>query len=69
MKSLFDPNVFQDIVRRVEALQPSAPRQWGKMTAAQMLEHSARVVEMACGNGKKIGRRGNEGRGNQAEAH
>ena len=51
MKSLFDPEVFQDTVRRIEALQPSAPRQWGKMTPAQMLEHAARVVEMACGKG------------------
>jgi hypothetical protein len=51
VKSLFNPNVFQETVRRVEALQPSAPRQWGKMTPAQMLEHAARVVEMACGKG------------------
>ena len=51
MKSLFDPEVFQHTVRRVEALQASASRQWGKMTPAQMLEHSARVVEMACGKG------------------
>ena len=51
MKSLFDPNVFQETVKRVEALQPSAPRQWGKMTPPQMLEHAARVAEMACGKG------------------
>ena len=51
MKSLFDPEVFQHTVSRVEGLQSSAPRQWGKMTPAQMLEHSARVVEMACGKG------------------
>ncbi len=51
MKSLFDPNVFTETVKRVEALQPSAPRQWGKMTPAQMLEHAARVLDMACGKG------------------
>lgn len=51
MKSLFDPEVFQHTVNRIEDLQPSATRQWGKMTPAQMLEHAARVVEMACGNG------------------
>jgi hypothetical protein len=51
MKTLFDPAVFQQTVARVEALQASAPRQWGKMTPAQMLEHTARVVEMACGKG------------------
>ena len=51
VKSLFDPAVFQDTVARVEALQASAPRQWGRMTPAQMLEHVARVVDMACGKG------------------
>ena len=51
MKSLFDPGVFEHAVNRVQALQPSAPRQWGKMTPAQMLEHTARVLEMACGKG------------------
>jgi hypothetical protein len=51
MKTLFDPAVFQQTVARVEALQASAPRQWGKMTPAQMLEHAARVVDMACGKG------------------
>ena len=51
MKSLFDPAVFQHTVGRIEALQPSAPRQWGKMTPARMLEHSTRAMEMACGKG------------------
>ena len=51
MKSLFDPNVFQDTVGRIEALQPSASRQWGKMTPSKMLEHSARALEMAAGKG------------------
>lgn len=49
--SLFDANVFQDIVGRIDALQPASPRQWGKMTPAQMLEHSARALEMASGKG------------------
>ena len=51
MKTLFDPVVCQDTMSRIEALPASAPRQWGKMTPAQMLEHVARVVEMACGKG------------------
>ena len=51
MKSLFDPAVFQHTVGRIEALQPSAPKQWGKMTPAQMLEHSTRALEIACGKG------------------
>jgi hypothetical protein len=51
VKSLFDPDVFQDTVSRIEALQPSAPRQWGRMTPSQMLEHSARALETASGKG------------------
>ena len=51
MKSLFDPEVFQHTVSRIERLPSSATRQWGKMTPAQMLEHAARVLEMACGKG------------------
>jgi hypothetical protein len=49
MKTLFDPAVYREVLRRVEALQPDAQRQWGKMTAAQMLEHAGRVLEMAAG--------------------
>ena len=53
MKSLFDPEVFQHTVGRVGRLPSSAARQWGKMTPAQMLEHAARVVDMACGKGRQ----------------
>ena len=53
MKSLFDSDVFQQTVKRVETLQSSASRQWGKMTPAQMLEHSARAMDMACGKGSQ----------------
>jgi hypothetical protein len=49
MKTLFDPAAYQEITRRVESLQPSSPRQWGKMTVSQMLEHSARALEIAAG--------------------
>ena len=53
MKSMFDPVVSQEILRRLEQLTPSASRQWGKMSPSQMLEHSARAVEMALGRGKQ----------------
>ena len=49
MKTLFDPATHEEVVRRVESLQPSADRQWGKMTSAQMLEHTARALDMAIG--------------------
>ena len=49
MKTLFDPVAYEEIVRRVESIQPGSERQWGKMTVAQMLEHTARALEMAGG--------------------
>jgi hypothetical protein len=49
LKTLFEPGAYQEILGRVESLQPSAPRQWGKMSPAQMLEHLARALEMAAG--------------------
>ena len=51
MKSLFNSDVFKDTVGRIEALQASASRQWGKMTPSQMLEHVTRALETACGKG------------------
>jgi hypothetical protein len=38
-KLLHDPEVYQSIRRRIESLRPDSPRQWGKMTADQMLWH------------------------------
>ncbi len=49
MKTLFDRATYEDTLRRVESLQPDSPRQWGKMSAAQMLEHNTRGLEMAIG--------------------
>lgn len=49
MDTLFDPAAYQRMLGRLESLTPSAPRQWGKMTVAQMLEHTARALEMAAG--------------------
>lgn len=51
MKSIFEPAVLDELVGRIEALTPSAPRQWGTMSPGQMLEHAARAVEMAMGQG------------------
>ena len=47
MQTLFDAQTYQDIVRRVEALESDSARQWGKMTPAQALEHTSRALEMA----------------------
>lgn len=47
MTTIFDPQVYESVVSRIGRLQPDSERQWGKMTCSQMLEHTARAVEMA----------------------
>ena len=49
MRSLFDPPDRQSVLVRLEQLQSGAPRQWGKMNAAQMLAHCSIAMEMATG--------------------
>jgi hypothetical protein len=49
MQSLFDSAGRQSVLGRLEQLQPGAPRQWGKMNAAQMLAHCSIAMEMATG--------------------
>lgn len=49
MQTLFDPAVYAEVVRRVDALEPGSRRLWGKMSVAQMLEHTSRALEMATG--------------------
>jgi hypothetical protein len=53
MKSLFEPADFYETCKRLDAFSPSAQRQWGKMSHAQMLEHTSRALEMALGRGKQ----------------
>ena len=47
MKTLFDPADAAELRRRLDALQPSSPRQWGKMNAPQAIAHCVRALEMA----------------------
>ncbi len=49
MNSLFDSATHQEILRRVESIRPDSARLWGKMSPAQMLEHTSRALEMASG--------------------
>lgn len=51
-KSLFDSNVLEEVKARIDAIQPSAAPQWGKMSPAQMLAHCAEVQEVL--NGKPL---------------
>jgi hypothetical protein len=50
MQSLFDPADRQAVVGRLARLEPSAERQWGRMTAAQMMAHCSNALEVATGD-------------------
>jgi hypothetical protein len=50
MDTLFDAAVKDRILSRIDALRPDAPRQWGKMNAAQTLSHCALGMEAATGD-------------------
>jgi Protein of unknown function (DUF1569) len=49
VKNLFEPSSATDIKRRIQRLAPESPRQWGAMSAAQMLAHNSAWMEMATG--------------------
>jgi hypothetical protein len=50
MENLFNATDRDELMRRLLNLEPSSPRQWGKMNAAQMLAHCSAALEVACGN-------------------
>ena len=50
MKTVFDAADLEALLRRIEALPATAPRQWGKMDPAQMLAHCANTLEAATGD-------------------
>jgi hypothetical protein len=39
MKSLFDSQTYSETINRLNALSENSEKQWGKMTAGQMLHH------------------------------
>lgn len=49
MKTLFDKVILKEILDRIDKLQPTSQRQWGKMNAAQMLAHCSETFEVATG--------------------
>ena len=38
MKNLFEQETIDEVIGRIDSLQPGAQRQWGKMDVAQMRE-------------------------------
>ena len=49
MKNLFQPEAVDEIISRVDALQPSTQHLWGKMDVAQMMAHCSAALDMASG--------------------
>ncbi len=47
--TLFHPDDFRAILKRVEAMRPNSQRLWGKMTIDQMLAHCCIPIEQGLG--------------------
>lgn len=50
MRNIFEPAAAAEIRTRFQQLRADSPRQWGRMTAPQMVTHCARSLEMALGD-------------------
>jgi hypothetical protein len=49
MPTLLDPTFRDAVKRRLDALTPTSPRRWGKMSVDQMLWHMATAMELTMG--------------------
>ncbi len=49
MKNLFDATIASEVKTRLGKLEPHSKRQWGKMTAPQMLAHCTISMRWAAG--------------------
>jgi uncharacterized protein DUF1569 len=49
MKNLFERETVDEVIARLDSLQPSSTRQWGKMDVAQMMAHCSVAMDMAAG--------------------
>jgi len=49
MKNLFQPGSVEEVKTRLLLLKPESQRLWGKMNAAQVVEHCSRGLELATG--------------------
>jgi hypothetical protein len=49
VKTLFQPEAVDEVIARIDALQPASQRQWGKMDVAQMMGHCSAAMDMASG--------------------
>jgi hypothetical protein len=49
VKNLFQREAVDEVIARIDSLQPSVQRQWGKMDVAQMMAHCSAALDMASG--------------------
>jgi len=49
MRSIFDETAHTELLGRLGSLTPEAKAVWGTMSPSQMMEHTARILEMATG--------------------
>lgn len=49
MRSLWNPRDREDLLARLERLEPGAPARWGRFTAANMLAHLNDTLRMSSG--------------------
>jgi hypothetical protein len=49
MKTLFEKVAADEVLSRIEKLQPEVQRLWGKMDVAQMMAHCSGALDMASG--------------------
>ena len=52
VKDLFEAEVKQEILDRVNMLRPAIQRKWGKMDVAQMMAHCQMPLDVALGKHK-----------------
>ena len=49
MRNLFELEAVDEVISRINILQPETQRQWGKMDVAQMMAHCSGALDMASG--------------------
>lgn len=49
MKNLFEKETVDEVIGRIDSLQPAVQRRWGKMSLAQMMAHCCAALDMASG--------------------
>jgi hypothetical protein len=49
MKNLFQSEAVDEVISRIDTLQPSTQHLWGKMDVAQMMAHCSAALDMASG--------------------